>query len=105
MNRSSLPGLLGLVALCGASSVACSNTAYRSSLNAAEVRLAEARERGAETDAPYEYYFARVELSRAQAEGSAEEAASAERLAQKAVDTVRAAAHEGRSASAPADAN
>ena len=104
MTRLSRPRALRvcLLGLFAVSTVACSHTAYRSSLNAAEVRLAEAREQGAENDAPYEYYFARVQLTQARTEGSADEAASAERLAQKALDTVNAAKHDGR-ASAHAD--
>jgi hypothetical protein len=68
------------------------------SINAAEARLAQARAMGAETAAPYEYYYAREHLRQAQieaAEASYSDAASyaetAEAYAQKAIDLAQAA--------------
>jgi hypothetical protein len=71
---------------------------YTVSVNAAQARLEQAREMGAEKQAPYEYYFAREHLRQAQveaAEASYSDAAAyaetAETYAQKAIDLTIAA--------------
>ena len=91
-----LAGLAGAVAGCG-------SVYYTVSVNAATSRLEQARQMGAEAQAPYEYYFAREHLRQAQveaAEASYSDAASyaetAELYAQKAIDTVNAAKRDGR---------
>jgi len=76
----------------------CGNVYYTVSVNAAQARLEQAREMGAETQAPYEYYFGREHLRQAQveaAEASYSDAAAyaetAETYAQKAIDLIIAA--------------
>jgi hypothetical protein len=71
---------------------------YTFSVNAAQSKLEQARELGAETKAPFEYYYAREHLRQAQveaAEASYSDAASmaetAETYAQKAIDRIKAA--------------
>jgi hypothetical protein len=84
---------------------ACGGATYRASVNAAEVRLAQAHDLGADTAAPFEYYAAREHLEAAR--GDAEEgslgdaraeADAAEVYAQKAIDSVRASRHDGPAA-------
>jgi hypothetical protein len=76
----------------------CGSVYYTVSINAAQTRLEQAREMGAETRAPFEYYYAREHLRQAQveaAEASYSDAASmaetAETYAQKAIDRIQAA--------------
>jgi hypothetical protein len=76
----------------------CGSVYYTVSINAAQSRLEQAREMGAETKAPFEYYYAREHLRQAQveaAEASYSDAASmaetAETYAQKAIDHIQAA--------------
>src|SRR5262245_38857553 len=57
-----------LAALLGCSG--CGNTLYSIHANAASSRLEEARELGAEKLAPYEYYFAKEHLQKAQEEAA-----------------------------------
>lgn len=77
---------------------ACGSVFYTVSINAAQTKLEQAREMGAETKAPFEYYYAREHLRQAQveaAEASYSDAASmaetAETYAQKAIDRISAA--------------
>ena len=74
----------------------CGSVYYTASATAASTRLEQARQMGAETKAPYEYYFAREHLRQAQveaAEASYSDAASyaetAELYAQKAIDAIQ----------------
>ncbi len=91
-------GLLLAAVLCLASGVSgCGGVYYAVSINAAHSRLEQARSMGAESAAPYEYYYAREHLREAQlhaAEASYGDAASyaetAETYAQKAIDLVQA---------------
>ena len=94
--------LLALLLLCAASILGgvggCGAASYAVSANAAESRLEQARKMGAESEAPFEYYFAREHLRQAQAEAAeasygdaASYADTAERYAQKAIDLVTAA--------------
>lgn len=76
----------------------CGGVYYTVSINAAQTRLEQARELGAETKAPFEYYYAREHFRQAQveaAEASYSDAASmaetAETYAQKAIDRIQAA--------------
>lgn len=75
----------------------CGGVYYAVSVNAAQARLEQAREMGAESSAPYEYYYAREHLREAQlhaAEASYGDAATyaetAETYAQKAIDLITA---------------
>src|SRR5438552_378801 len=79
----------------------CGGVYYTVSANAAHSRLEQARQMGAETQTPYEYYFAREHLRQAQveaAEASYSDAASyaetAELNAQKAIDAIERAKKE-----------
>ena len=79
-------------------STGCGSVFYTVSINAAQTKLEQAREMGAETKAPFEYYYAREHLRQAQveaAEASYSDAASmaetAETYAQKAIDRIQAA--------------
>jgi hypothetical protein len=83
-------------------SVGCGGVYYSVTAQQAQTRLEQARVMGAETQAPYEYYFAREHLHQAQveaAEASYSDAASyaetAELYAQKAIDQMQAAKRDG----------
>jgi hypothetical protein len=74
----------------------CGSVYYNVTANAAEARLEQARQMGAENVAPYEYYYAREHLQQAKVEAAeasygdaAEYAETAERYAQKAIDLVQ----------------
>jgi hypothetical protein len=82
----------------------CGSVYYTVSANAAQTRLEQARQMGAETRAPYEYYFAREHLRQAQVEASeasysdaASYAETAELYAQKAIDAIQTAKKSGES--------
>ena len=87
-----------VAALCLAASVAgCGNMVYAVNVNAATNKLEEAKEIGAEQLAPYEYYYAKEHLEKAQREaaeadyGDASELASiSEEYAIKAIRLARA---------------
>ncbi len=98
-------GLLFLLVLAVSASAAvgCGGVYYTVSMNAATSRLEQAQQMGAESKAPFEYYYAREHLRQAQveaAEASYSDAASyaetAELYAQKAIDSMVAAKREGR---------
>ena len=79
-------------------SMGCGGVYYTVSINAAQTKLEQAREMGAETKAPFEYYYAREHLRQAQVEASeasysdaASMAETAETYAQKAIDRIQAA--------------
>lgn len=76
----------------------CGGIYYTVSMNAAQARLEQARQMGAEQQAPFEYYFAKEHLHQAQVEASeasysdaAAYADTAELYAQKAIDLVQQA--------------
>jgi hypothetical protein len=90
-------GLLGALATSG-----CGGVYYTVSVNAAQARLEQARQLGAESQAPYEYYFAREHLRQAQVEASeasysdaAGYAETAELYAQKAIDVIQTGKKSG----------
>ncbi|HVH48159.1 MAG TPA: DUF4398 domain-containing protein [Labilithrix sp.] len=89
--------LLAAMVGVGMMAAGCGGVYYSVSVNAAQARLEQAREMGAESAAPYEYYYAREHLREAQlhaAEASYGDAANyaetAETYAQKAIDVVSA---------------
>jgi uncharacterized membrane protein len=89
--------------LCAVPVGGCGGVYYTVSVNAAQSRLEQARQMGAESQAPFEYYFAREHLRQAQVEASeasysdaASYAETAELYAQKAIDTMQAAKRDGR---------
>jgi len=91
--------LIAMPALAG-----CGSVYYTASATAASTRLEQARQMGAETRAPYEYYFAREHLRQAQveaAEASYSDAASyaetAELYAQRAIDAIQTKKKSGDS--------
>src|SRR5690349_12901388 len=76
----------------------CGSVYYAVSVNAAQSRLEQARQVGAEHQAPFEYYFAKEHLRQAQIEAAeasygdaAAYAETAEQYAQKAIDLAMAA--------------
>jgi len=76
----------------------CGGVYYAVSANAAASKLEQAREMGAEQQAPFEYYYAREHLREAQIHASeasygdaATYAETAETYAQKAIDLIQAA--------------
>ena len=94
---------LAAIVLLVTSVAGCGSVYYTVSANAASSRLEQARVMGAETQAPFEYYFAREHLRQAQveaAEASYGDAASyaetAELYAQRAIDATAAAKRDGR---------
>jgi hypothetical protein len=94
--------LMAVIALAAPALGGCGSVYYTVSANAAQSRLEQARQMGAETRAPYEYYFAREHLRQAQveaAEASYSDAASyaetAELYAQKAIDAIQSAKKAG----------
>jgi hypothetical protein len=96
-RESQVRGFL-LAALCLAAGLpGCGGVYYAVTINAAQARIEQAREMGAESATPYEYYFAREHLREAQvhaSEASYGDAASlaetAETYAQKAIDLIQA---------------
>jgi hypothetical protein len=85
-------GLTALAALPG-----CGGVYYAVTVNAAQSRLEQAREMGAETATPFEYYSAREHLREAQRQAAdasysdaANAAETAEVYAQKAIDLIAA---------------
>ena len=79
----------------------CGSTLYAVQANAAASKLEEARELGAERYAPYEYWFAREHIDKAESEASeadygdaANLAAVAEDYADKAIKLARQARRE-----------
>lgn len=75
----------------------CGSVYYSVSMNAAQSRIEQARAMGAETAAPYEYYFAREHMRQAEVEAAdasygdaASYAETAEQYAQKAIDFILA---------------
>ncbi len=89
--------LLAAMVCVGWMQAGCGGAYYAVSVNAAEARLAQAQQMGAESAAPYEYYYAKEHLREAQlhaAEASYGDAATyaetAETYAQKAIDLIQA---------------
>lgn len=65
-------GTLALAALCSSlvGVMGCGNTLYAVQANSASGKLEEARELGAELYAPYEYFYAKEHLQKAQTEAA-----------------------------------
>jgi len=105
--RGTLRGVMMTVLLASlalSSGSGCGGVYYTVSVNAAQSRLEQARQMGAEQQAPYEYYFAREHLRQAQLEASeasysdaAGYAETAELYAQKAIDVVQTGNRERKS--------
>ena len=71
---------VGAVALFGA--VGCGNTLYAIQANSASNKVEEAHELGAEKLAPYEYYYAKQHLEKAQEESAEADYSDAINLAE-----------------------
>jgi hypothetical protein len=91
-------GLAGMLMLLPLGLSACGGVYYMATVNGAASKLEEARVLGADTLAPYEYYYAKEHLQEAQfeaAEASYSDAAryaeTAEEYAEKAVQLAQAA--------------
>jgi hypothetical protein len=91
-------GLASLLVLLAALLPACGGVYYAATINGASSKLEEARVLGADTLAPYEYYYAKEHLEAAQfeaAEASYSDAAhyaeTASEYAEKAVQLAQAA--------------
>lgn len=87
-----------LLALAAPLLTGCGGVYYAVNANSAANRLEEAREVGAETNAPYEYYYAKAHLEQAQVEAAeasysdaADFAQTAEEYAEKAIELSKAA--------------
>jgi hypothetical protein len=98
-------GLLIAVLLLGAVPAVegCGGVYYSVSVNAASSRIEQARQMGAETQAPFEYYFAREHLRQAQVEAAdasygdaASYAETAELYAQRAIDQMQSGKKDGK---------
>lgn len=97
MRAIALHRLLALAAVLVAPlSGGCGSVYYTVNVNAASTKLEQAKAMGAETAAPYEYYYAKEHLRQAQveaAEASYSDAATyaetAELYAQKAIDVIQ----------------
>src|SRR5262245_55289063 len=76
-QRGSALALLALLSVCG-----CGNTLYAFQANSASSKLEEARELGAEKFAPYEYYYAKQHLEKAQQEAAEADYSDAANLAE-----------------------
>ena len=79
--------------------VGCGNTLYSIQANSASGKLEEARELGAEQSAPYEYFYAKEHLKKAQSEAAEADYSDAVDLAEASEEyAVRAIrlAHEAR---------
>jgi hypothetical protein len=63
--------------------VGCGNTLYAVQANSASGKLEEARELGAELYAPYEYYYAKEHLQKAQTEAAEADYGDAVELAEE----------------------
>lgn len=85
----------------GLSAAGCGNTIYAIQVNAASSKVEEAHELGAEQYAPYEYYYAKEHLEKAQSEAAEADysdavdlAEASEEYADKAIRLAREA-HRG----------
>jgi hypothetical protein len=86
---------------CGLGATGCGNTIYAIQVNAASGKVEEAHELGAEQYAPYEYYYAKEHLEKAQSEAAEADysdavdlAEASEEYADKAIRLAREA-HRG----------
>jgi hypothetical protein len=99
VNKSYEPAQLWLTrALCviafGSATAGCGNAIYAVQVNAASSKVEEAHELGAEQYAPYEYYYAKEHLEKAQTEAAEADYSDAVDLADKAIRLAREA-HRG----------
>ena len=74
--------LLVLGALALGTLASCGNTMYAVAASSASAKLEEARNAGAEEDAPYEYWYAKLHLEKASSEASEADYSDAIHLAE-----------------------
>ena len=74
--------LLSVTALAMGVLTGCGNALYAIEANQASAKLEEARQAGAEEDAPYEYYYAKLHLEKASSEASEADYSDAIHLAE-----------------------
>src|SRR5262249_16234735 len=87
-----------LIAAGGLVLTACGNTVYAIQANSASNALAEAREPGAEKLAPYEYYYAKEHMEKAQQEAAEADYSDAINLAEAAEEFANKAIRLSREA-------
>jgi len=88
------------LALSAPSIVGCGNTLYAIQANSAAGKLEQARELGAEQSAPYEYFYAKEHLQKAQTEAAEADYSDAADLAEASAEYADKAirrAHEAAS--------
>src|SRR5690242_14625628 len=86
------------VLLTGVLTSGCGNTIYAIQANSASNALAEARELGAEKLAPYEYYFAKEHMEKAQEEAAEADYSDAINIAEEAEEYANKAIRLSREA-------
>jgi len=84
--------------LTGVLTSGCGNTIYAIQANSASNALAEARELGAEKLAPYEYYFAKEHMEKAQEEAAEADYSDAINIAEEAEEYANKAIRLSREA-------
>ena len=87
-----------LAVLAGLVACACGNTVYAIQANSASNALAEARELGAEKLAPFEYYYAKEHMEKAQEEAAEADYSDAINIAEEAEEYANKAIRLSREA-------
>lgn len=100
-DRKAVSWIKALAAAIALTATACGHVAYAIEVSSAAQKLEEARQLGAETLAPYEYYYAREHLKKAQSEAAEADygdaidlAAESEQYSERAIRLARGA-HRG----------
>lgn len=75
-------GRYAALALLALGATGCGNALYAIQANSAATRLEEARQAGAEENAPYEYWYAKLHLEKASSEASEADYSDATQLAE-----------------------
>ncbi len=87
-----------VVLVAGLAACGCGNTVYAIQANSASNALAEARELGAEKLAPYEYYYAKEHMEKAQEEAAEADYSDAINIAEEAEEYANKAIRLSREA-------
>lgn len=82
LERQGLLNATGIALAALALLSGCGNTMYAIATNRASAKLEEARQAGAEEDAPYEFWFAKLHLEKASSEASEADYSDAIELAE-----------------------
>src|SRR4051794_13930418 len=100
--KTRVPPSAAVIIVAAATLSGCGGALYAINVNSASSKVAQAKELGAETLAPYEYYYAKEHLTKAQSEAAEGDYSDAIDLAGKAEDSADKAiklskeAHRGR---------